>query len=1142
MIKFVGLHAHDSFSIADGLGYPAEHFDYAQKNGMSAMAITNHGNCNSYGYMAEYAANLKKKQNPFKVIYGIEAYLHPSLSEWRKIKEQKESGDEEVSNFIENEVESKGKHYDPIKRRHHLVLVAQNQIGLRNIFKLVTRSYREGFYKMPRIDFQMLKEHNEGLVASSACLAGVPSWSILKDLEKSDKTIIENLENEVSPLMEIFGKDRFFLEIQFNKLPEQQIVNKYLIELAKKTGFKNLATCDSHYCSPELWREREIYRILGRQKFGQTNLSMTELPSSIDDLKCELYPKNGDQLYQTFLDINPQASEDEKKLVVEAIERSAEIAETIEYLGPDGQYKLPKYKGSKKDEFEELKTLCMEKLVEKELNKNKAYVERLVRELKVIKSKNFSIYFTVLHDAIKLLKENMMVGPGRGSGAGSLVCYLLGITDLDPIRNGLLFERFLSEARQEYPDIDSDLSDRDSAREILAQKFGADNVVPVSNFNTLKLKSLIKDLGRLYEVPFEEVNNVTRVMEDEARGPLLDEVGGDQKFYEFTLEGALKYSKTFKEFIEKHPEIKEGVEVLYKQPITLGRHAGGVIICEDASTSMPVIKAKGGVDQTPWSEGLTAKHLEQWGLVKYDFLGLGTLRIIERAIQLILKEKFNVKNPTHKDVSSFYDKYLHPEVVKDGDIEVFKQIYQKGKFPGVFQFAEQAVQNFCVRATPESVGDIAAITSIWRPGPLKGQADKYYVSAKKGNGYTELGHPILEKILGPTYGVLIYQEQFMQLAHELAGYTLEESDNLRKLLVKPVTTMAEEMKKKRDLERDKFIKGCIEKGLSEKRAEKLWDEEILGFISYGFNKSHAVSYAYVSYQCAWLLFNYENQWLRAYLEVDADRDKAVADVVSIGYKMGKPDILISSDSWKIEGGVIYPALSSIKGIGAAAVSELISTREAISFQDFYDFMWEVEQKTLKNGKTKIKRNWRWSKFNKRAFDVLIKVEGFGSFNIVGPGKLFNNYKEMHDFFIGNYDSIKKGKLELFDNVPSSEDWDQEEKIDFQQEILGSYDKTLLFAHGVLDFFEEENILPLSDVSEQVQFHWFIVKNVKHGNTSTGKPYLKLTISDIDDKVQNLNYFGKYEEHFRRGCVYIAPLFKNNGWINVPFGQIITKAS
>lgn len=1145
MIKFVGLHAHSGVgSIADGLGYPSEHFSYAEKNGMSAMAITDHGNCNAYGYMAEHAAKLKSKQNPFKVIYGIEAYLHPSISQWKKLKEQKDAGDEEVVNFIENEAESKGKHYDPIKRRHHIVLVATNQAGLKNIFKLVTRSYREGFYKMPRIDFSMLKDHNEGIVASTACLAGLGSWSILKDLDLPDEKIVSNLENELTPLMEIFGKDRFFLEIQFNKLEEQFHVNKYMIQLAKKTGFKNLATCDSHYPSPDLWREREIYRILGRQKFGYTNLSMSEIPECIDELKCELYPKNGDQLYETYLELYPEALDEDKKLVIEAIERSAEIADTIEYLGPDGEYKLPKYKGSKKNEFEELKSLCVEEMAKKGLDKDPVYLSRLIRELTVIKNKNFSIYFTVLYDAIKELKKNMLVGPGRGSGAGSLVCYLLGITDLDPIRNGLLFERFLSEAREEYPDIDNDVEDRDLTREILENRFGKDNVIPVSNFNTLKLKSLIKDLGRLNEIPFEEVNAVTRVMEEEARQPLLDEVGGDQKFYEFTLEGALKYSKTFRDFVEKYPKIKDGVEVLYKQFITLGRHAGGVVICEDASTSMPVIKAKGGVDQTPWSEGLTAKHLEQWGLVKYDFLGLSTLRIIKRAIELILREKHGIKKPTHKDVRRFYEENLHPEKVLDGDPDVFEKIYQEGKFPGVFQFAEQAVQNFCIKARPETVGDIAAITSIWRPGPLNGQAHKLYVAAKNGHGYNELGHPILEKILGPTYGVLIYQEQFMQLAHELAGYSLEEADKLRKLLVKPVTTMAEEMIKKRESEREKFVSGCIENGLSEDRSARLWDEEILGFISYGFNKSHAIAYAYVSYQCAWLLRYYENQWLRAYLEVDSDRDKAVSDVVGIGYKMGKPDVLISSDSWKIEGGVIYPSLSSIKGIGDAAVMELVEKRDQIKFDDFFDFMWETEEKQFKNGKTKIKRNWRWSKFNKRAFDALIKVEGFSSFEIVGPEKMFQNYREMYEFFIPNYDSIKRGKLELFDSIPKKRDWDDEEKIDFQQEILGSYDKSLLFTQEVLDFFNDENILPLSDLSETINMHWFIIRNIRSATTKNGKQYLKLSISDVDDRIKPLNYFGEVPpEGIKRGAVYIAMLSKSDqGWINVPYGQILTKAS
>lgn len=454
MIKFVGLHAHDGFSVADGLGYPSDHFDFAQKNGMEALAITNHGQCNSYGYMAEYGSKLKKNGNPFKIIYGMEAYLIPSIKDWENLRKQKKENNEEITTFIENEVESKGKHYDPIKRRHHLVLIAKNYEGLKNIFRLVTRSHREGFYRFPRIDFQMLKDHNEGLIVSSACLAGLPSWSILKDLEEPEEKILSNLENEISPIMEIFGKDRFFLELQYNKLPEQFEVNKYLIKLSQKTGFKNLVTVDSHYSDPNLWKEREIYRILGRQKFGYTNLSLDDLPQSIEELKCELYPKNGDQIFETYKNLYPEDTSAQNDYIKECIERSHEIAEEIEYLGPDGSYKLPKYKGVHKNEFVELKNLCMESLVRNGLSNNPEYVSRLAKELKVIKNKNFSAYFTVLYRAMKAIGKHLVLGPARGSGAGSLVCYLLEITTLDPIKNDLLFERFLSEAREEPPDID----------------------------------------------------------------------------------------------------------------------------------------------------------------------------------------------------------------------------------------------------------------------------------------------------------------------------------------------------------------------------------------------------------------------------------------------------------------------------------------------------------------------------------------------------------------------------------------------------------------------------------------------------------------------------------------------------------------
>ena len=1112
-MKFINLHGHSVFSIGDGLNYPKEHFDFVVENAESesmAMAISDHGNASSFGYAFQAQKSLRKKGIDFKFIPAVEFYYHPNLDNWQKIYDAKKEGNvEELDEglLIEVEDESKGKYYDPIKRRHHLVVVAYNKIGIRNLYKLVSRSYRFGYYRYPRIDNSMLDECKEGLVISSACIAGLPAWSILKE-ERTVQDHIKELDKELRPLMDMFPKGHAHLEIQFNKLAEQRAVNDVLIEYSKQTGYPLLATADSHYAKPEYWKERELYRMLAWQTKGM-DVSKDNLPESIDDLKCELYPKNGEQMFKEYRsmysnDANPELDE----IIKGAITRGWDIGNDLcEYIEPDGAMKLPVKKVGNKTSFEILEDLCIQGLERKGLHAKEEYIERLATELKVIKNKNFSDYFITLSDAMKEIKKHQLSSPGRGSGAGSLVLYILDITQLDPIKNDLLFERFLSEFRDEPPDVDLDSDDRTKSLEILKKLFGETEVLPISNYNTLQLKSLVKDISRLYEIPFDEVNDVTTKIEDEARKKIIDDLGGDQKLYDLTFDAALKYSPTFKSFIDKYPDIGNHIRILYKQIKSIGRHAGGVAITNNAEEAMPVIKVRGEY-QTPWSEGLTAKHLEPQGIIKYDFLAITTLAFIRRCIESILEEQLG-EAPSFEQVDEFYTKNLHPDNVEDGEGEIFESVYQAGKFPGIFQFTQNDAQSFCVDAKPERVMDLAVITSIYRPGPLclSGDTDvvasvhysgkngrrhirrktlkdlyhsfknkinstTYYLSSfdfekkeviknkivqihKAGhkklfkikfrihlqgpnneikdssqmkmnrakdvckasadhlfytnNGWKKLSgisggdyilrinstiytgedpkretrksgsvfgrknfrnicfrnyeykclfcdwseasldvnhvednrnvnnnpenlcflcpnhhrmftegiktkkdidgvinkrrlpelnkyfswalvqsveecgteetydiemksphnnffaggflvhnsggvpekyvravhnpedvsydHPILKEVLGQTYGYIVFQEDFMILANKLAGFSLEEANTLRKLLVKPVTSMGDEMKKQRLEAGERFIKGCLEKGLDEERAERLWNEEILGFISYGFNKS-----------------------------------------------------------------------------------------------------------------------------------------------------------------------------------------------------------------------------------------------------------------------------------------------------------------
>lgn len=1162
-MKFVNLHAHTTFSIGDGLNYPKDHFKFTIDNAESeslAMAITDHGNANSFGYAFQSSKNLKNKGVEFKFIPGCEFYYHPNLDNWQKIYDAKKDGtidDLDDGLVIEIENESKGKYYDPIKRRHHLVVIAYNAIGLRNLYKLISRSHKYGYYRYPRIDNKMLDECREGLVISTACIAGLPSWEILKE-ERDIEGHILALDEELKPLMDMFPKGHAHLEIQFNKLEEQKKVNDVLVEYSRRRGYPLLATADSHYAKPEFWRDRELYRMLSWQSKGMS-VSKDELPKTIDELKCELYPKNGEEMFQEYKNMySDERTEELDDLVRGAITRGWDIAHDLcDVVGPDSKIKLPVKKVEGKTSFDILRELCIKAMEDRGLDEDDEYIERLATELRVIRLKDFSDYFITLYDAMKEIKKYQLSSPGRGSGCGSLVLYLLGITQLDPIKNDLLFERFLSEFRSEPPDVDLDSDDRSKSLEILKRLFGDTEVLPITNFNTLQLKSLVKDISKFYEIPFEEVNAVTTVMEDEARQKILDDLGGDQKLYDFSLDAALKHSRTFRKFMEQNPEVGEHIKVLYKQIKSIGRHAGGVAITDDAESAMPIIKIRGEY-QTPWSEGMAAKHLEPSGIIKYDFLAITTLGFIRRCIESILEDKLG-RVPTFEEVDEFYTSNLHPDIVGDGDPEVFDNVYKAGKFPGIFQFTQENAQKFCVEVQPEKVMDLAAITSIYRPGPIEGGVPDKYISAVREPDMVSYDHPILEEVLGDTFGYIIYQEQFMLLANKLAGFTLEESNTLRKILVRPVVSMGDEMKKKRQESGEKFIQGCVDKGLSLERATHLWEKEIMGFISYGFNKSHALAYSYVSYQCAWLYHYYPDHWVCAFLEKDPDRDAAISDVESVGYTIGKPDILSSSRNWTVKDKVLYPSFQTLKGFGDAAVDELIELRRGwqkpeLKIEDGQDdlrkyylkvyesfFYHEVEVQLKKS--VKIRKKWRFSKFNKRSLEALIKTEGLDSLGIIGPGKLFENYAHMHRSVIDTWGKREQVKYDLLSvaEEASTEPWGDDEKILFQMEILGAFNSDLIFTANEISKLEQIDIYPVALIDETPKDHWFILTDWQEKTSKNGRKYHSLHISDIEGTKEKLNYFYPIRDgDLSKMGVYACRLYRNNGWVNVVKGNYLEK--
>lgn len=816
--RFVGLHAHDGFSTYDGLGLPQEHIDFVLKNGMDAWGLTNHGHMNSFAHAYLHAQKKIKAGINFKLIPGCEMYVHPDLDAWKldyniqkaakagdktalaKLRAQREQlvsplaishdidGDiididkEAAGLTIENEDASrKSKFYDPVKRRHHMVVLPKTSIGLQRLFHLVSRGYKDGFYRFPRVDYKMLKEAAEGghLMITSACLSGNLGYEVFRYFQQiefeqlhasllDDESIMKNVQlgvgNAYAHMVDAVGVENAKLELQFNKLPAQHLVNRAILKFANDNGLSDnlIVTCDSHYPSPDQWKEREIYKKLGWLNYEQFNPD--EIPKTRDELKCELYPKNAEQVWETYKGTGAEHDFYHDSQICDAINRTYDIAHyEIGDIKPDTTMKLPNYvvpKGTTEDRA--LLDLCKEGLLKRGLDNRPEYIERIKTELRVIKNKGFSKYFLTMKAIMDIAAEHMLVGPGRGSAAGSLVAYVLYITNVDPIEYGLLFSRFLSEHREGCPDIDSDIGDRDQLVKLLKDKFGDYNVVPITNYLTFKLKSLVKDISRFYGIEYSIVNKAMGPLESDVKKAVYKK-GTDKNLFTLKFEDAYKYSKSFREFIEEYPQVAEPIKVLFKQNRAVGKHAGGVIVSENVEQRMPLIMARGEV-QTPWVEGMHFKHLEDFGWIKFDLLGLETLRIIERAIELILQNKEGVSKPEFADVRNWFEVHMDPKNIDLNDQHVYENVYHKGQWGGIFQCTARGAQSFFKSGKPRSITELAILTSIYRPGPLDAGVHKIYMEAKKNPATIDYGHPLIKQVLEPTVNCI-------------AGDTLVTTDN-----------------------------------------------------------------------------------------------------------------------------------------------------------------------------------------------------------------------------------------------------------------------------------------------------------------------------------------------------------------------------
>lgn len=1121
-IPFVGLHAHSvAGSIFDALGYPQEHMDFAFENGMDALALTDHGNMNGLPHQVMHAKKMEAAGKEFKPIFGVEAYFLPSIDDWKRDyeeakedkKRKKTLSKDVTATTVENEDASKKAVRNILNRRRHLILLAQNKTGLQNLFSLISESFGPGnYYRYPRVDYKLLKKYSEGVIAASACLGGVYAGNYWENREAGPEAVLEAMRETTRNMMDVFG-DRWYGELQWNNVPEQHDLNQYIIQIHKEFGMELISTSDSHYPNPEAWKDRELYKRLGWLGKSRPDYESNELPEGVEEIGYELYPRNGNQMWEAYKRYSSSCGvEYDDDLVLKSITNTHMIAhERIEKFLPDTEVRLPDFvipPGETDDSA--LEKFCMEGLRTKGLHSDSSYTSRLQMELDVIADRGFSKYFLTMNQISQKANEQMLAGPGRGSAAGSLVAYALDITQVDPLKYDLQFSRFLRADATDYPDIDYDVADSMLLKETLINEWGEDKVAPISNWNTLQLKSLIKDISKFYGIEFREVNDVTSTMMSEAIGPAKKKHGITTGMYTPTFEDTMEFSETLNRFLSKYPHVKTHVETLYGQVRSCSRHAGGVVIAEDLNQRMPLINS-GGVRQTPWSEGQNVRHLEPMGFIKFDVLGLSTLKMIEGAIRHILIRKNGISNPTFKDIKDFYDKNLHPDVIDFNDQKVYENIFHTGKWAGVFQFTETGAQRFCQQVKPTSLIDLAAITSIYRPGPLGAGVHTEYVEARQNPQRLKFLNEDHREITGETYGYLIFQEQIAALAHRLGkDISLDEGNMLRKVLTKKGT--GKEAKVKNALHA-KFVNGCIEKGIGKASGERMW-EVFEYFSGYGFNKSHAVSYCIISYQCAWLLNYHHSEWLAAFLdkEPESRKERAINIAKSLGFAIKELSINSSGRVWEIsdDGNTLIQPLSSIKGLGDAAIDQILANRPFNKPEDFL-----------------FNEDIIYSKLNKKALDVLCRC---GALNELVDDR-FTGGKHFWSAICVDRPRKPKHFEENIKNYAPEGDFSDEEKIGYLVELTGVFPFNRVMKPGVYQQLSEAFIPPIANFDPELSpCVWFIPRKVVPKKTKTGKDYWIIEVIDDTNTLTKIRAWGvqPYDKIFVNKP-YMAKLEHNDKW-------------
>jgi DNA polymerase-3 subunit alpha len=873
---YVPLHLHSEYSLLDGAIKIDELVAEAGNQRMPAVAITDHGNL--FGAVEFY---IKATKAGIKPIIGCEVYVAPSN------RLDKTRGELDEAAF-------------------HLVLLARNNDGYRNLATLVTKAYTEGFYYKPRIDKALLEQYSGGLIALSACMKGEVPYYLKRGETQKARDVALTYKH-------ILGPENFFLELQENGIAEQAELNRKLVDLGKELHIGLVATSDCHYMMREDAKAHEV-------------LLCIQTGSTLSDPKRMRFEGDG------FYFRTPEEMKEAFKDIPEAIENTRAIAERCNVAFNLGKPLLPRFEppdGSKPREF--LESVTKEGLREKfGTEPPPEYIERFQRELDVIKKMGYSSYFLIVRDFINYAKEHSIpVGPGRGSAAGSLIAWALGITEIDPIRYGLLFERFLNPDRISMPDIDVDFckDKRPMVIDYVSEKYGRDHVAQIITFGTMAARAAIRDVARAMDFPYAEADRLAKLVPEALKIRIKDAIKQEPQ-----LKEAYDGDKKIRELLD----IAMRLEGLSRHAST---HAAGVVIAPEPLTEyMPLYKP-------PSEDALTSQFdmgsVEKIGLIKFDFLGLKTLTVIEKAVRYIRENgiDFSIDNITLDDKETY-------------------DFLSSGRTTGVFQLESDGMKDILVKMSPNRFEDLIALVALYRPGPLGSGMIDDFIKGKRGQKEIKYQLPQIKEILDETYGVILYQEQVMSIANKLANFTMGQADVLRKAMGKKKADVMDEQK-------ELFVEGAVKNGITEKKASRLFDL-ISKFAEYGFNKSHSAAYAYIAYQTAYLKAHYPEHFMAATLSSDMDSSdkiaKSIKECNSMGVRILPPDINLCGKEFQVDNGAIRFGLGAVKGVGVQAIDSIIRSREGGPFATLEDYMNRVDTK----------------KVNKKVTDGLIKSGAFDS--------------------------------------------------------------------------------------------------------------------------------------------------------------------